>query len=137
MDTGSAFASINWIAVAIAVIAPFMLGALWYGPLFGKAWMEEMGFTEESIKAGNPAKIYGFALLLNVVMVVNLAMFLGPEANLMFGMMAGLFTGLGFVAAMTGVQYLFEMRPMRLFLINGGYSTVAFTVMGTILGAMN
>ena len=137
MDTASAFDSINWIAIIVAILAPFVLGGLWYGPLFGKAWMAEMGFTEESLKDANPLQIYGGALALNLVMATNLAMFLGGEADLLFGLMAGLFTGLGFVAAMTGVQYLFERRSLRLFLINGGYSTAAFTLMGTILGAIH
>jgi hypothetical protein len=37
------------------------VGALWYGPLFGKAWMEEAGMTIEKIEDANMAKIYGVA----------------------------------------------------------------------------
>jgi hypothetical protein len=33
-----------------------------------------------------------------------------------------------------GVTYLFERRPLALWVINGGYHTVAFVVMGAILG---
>ena len=70
-------------------------------------------------------------------MLKNLAMFLGPEADTTFGAMAGFFTGFGFVAALIGVQYLFEGRSLRLFLINGGFATLSFTVMGATLGALN
>jgi hypothetical protein len=35
----------------------------------------------------------------------------------------------------TGIQYLFEMRSLLLFLINAGYSIVTLTAMGAILGA--
>src|ERR1044071_9095683 len=35
---------LNWLAIAIAVIANFIFGFLWYTPLFGKAWGKEMGF---------------------------------------------------------------------------------------------
>lgn len=34
---------INMLGVGIAVIANFVLGWLWYGPIFGKAWAIEMG----------------------------------------------------------------------------------------------
>ena len=137
MDTATAFSTINWLAVIVAVLAPFMVGGLWYGPLFGKAWMAEFGFTEESLAGRNQAKIFGGALFLNLIMAVNLAMFLGPEADTTFGAMAGFFTGFGFVAALIGVQYLFEGRSLRLFLINGGFATLSFTVMGATLGALN
>ncbi|MBK7243776.1 MAG: DUF1761 domain-containing protein [Saprospiraceae bacterium] len=35
---------INMTAIAIAVVANFVLGFLWYTPLFGKAWGKEMGY---------------------------------------------------------------------------------------------
>ena len=34
--------SINYLAVGLAVIANFILGWIWYTPLFGKAWAREM-----------------------------------------------------------------------------------------------
>jgi hypothetical protein len=49
---------------------------------------------------------------------------------------AGFFTGAFWITAMLGIFFLFEGRPLRQFLINGGYTTVALTVMGSILGAM-
>jgi hypothetical protein len=33
---------VNWIAVVVAVVLLEGLGMLWYGPLFGKAWMAAM-----------------------------------------------------------------------------------------------
>lgn len=36
--------NINFTAVLVAVVANFILGFLWYTPLFGKAWVKEMGF---------------------------------------------------------------------------------------------
>ena len=34
---------INWIAILVAVVANFILGFVWYTPLFGKVWAKEMG----------------------------------------------------------------------------------------------
>jgi hypothetical protein len=34
-----------------------------------------------------------------------------------------------------GILYLFEHRPLKLFLVNGGYCMLALVIMGGILGA--
>jgi hypothetical protein len=38
------------------------------------------------------------------------------------------------VAASFGINYLFEQKSFTLFLVNGGYHTVQFTLYGLILG---
>jgi hypothetical protein len=136
MDPATAFLAINWLAVLAASVSAFVIGGLWYGPLFGKAWMDITGITEEMMAQRNQIMIFGFSFVLNVIMAVNLAMFIGAEAGIVFGVAAGFFTGAFWVSAMLGVFFLFEGRPLKLFLINGGYATVSLTVMGTILGAM-
>ena len=51
---------VNWIAIVVAAVASFLLGGLWYSPvLFGKAWQRETGLTDEQLKKGNMAKIFG------------------------------------------------------------------------------
>ena len=68
-------------------------------------------------------------------MAVNLAMFLNaPATTLAFGAIAGLLAGAGWVATGIGIVALFENRSWKYVLINGGYLTVALTVMGAILG---
>ena len=62
------------------------------------------------------------------------AMFLGPAPALGLAVGAGFAAGLGWVATSYGITYLFEHRSLKLFLINGGYHTVQFTLIGLILG---
>lgn len=51
--------NINYLAVGIAAVAAFGLGALWYSPvLFGKRWQHNLGFTDESLQQGNMGKTY-------------------------------------------------------------------------------
>lgn len=135
MDPATAFSAINWLAVLAASVSAFVLGGIWYGPLFGKPWMALTGVTEEVMAARNQGMIFGGAFVLTLIMVINLAMFIGPEADLVFGAMAGFFAGAFWIAAMMGVIYLFEGRPLKLFLIEAGYAAVAMTLMGAILGA--
>jgi hypothetical protein len=134
MDPATAFSAINWLSVLGAAVSAFVVGGLWYGPLFGKAWMAETGVTEETMANRNQAKIFAGAFVLNLVMVVNLAMFVGPGVGVAYGAAAGFFTGAFWIAAMLGVFYLFEGCSLKLWAINGGYAVVALTLMGSILG---
>ena len=135
MDASQVVSHLNWLAVIVAAIVGFPLGALWYGPVFGKAWMAATGITPERAKQANMAKIYGTTLLLNLVISTSLAMFIGPGSTLQEGLFAGFMAGLTFVAAAIGITYLFEFRSLKLWAINAGYQVVVFSLMGVILGA--
>jgi len=128
--------AINWLAVFAAAASAFIIGGLWYGPLFGKVWMNANGYSEEDLAKRSMPLVFDVSFLLMLAAAVNLAMFIGPEATMAFATMAGLAAGLGWVATFLGVIYLFEKRPAALWLVNGGYCVVALTVMGAILGAM-
>ncbi len=125
----------HYPAVLTATLISFVIGGLWYSPiLFAKAWMQASGVTEAQARSANLARIFGLALLANLVIAFNLSAFLGAKATLQFGFFAGLATGLGWVAMSLAVIYLFEQRSLKLWLINSGYQVVAYTVMGGILG---
>ena len=136
MDAGTAVANINWLSVIIAAVSSFMVGGIWYGPLFGKAWMEGFGFTEDQLSQRNMPMVFGVSLLLALIASINLEMFISAEADLAFGLFAGFAAGLGWVATFLGILYLFEKRSLQVYFINAGYCVVALTLMGAILGAM-
>jgi hypothetical protein len=122
-------------AVLTAGVASMILGGLWYSPmLFGKAWSAASGVTEEQARSANMAKIMGAAFVLAVIGAAVFAMFLGPKPAPLFATAAGLSAGLCWVAGSFGINYLFEQRPLRLFLINGGYHTLQYTLIGAVLG---
>src|SRR3954469_9198686 len=127
---------LNIWAVVVAAVSTFLIGGLWYSPaVLGKIWMRENGFSEEDMKKGNMAKIFGLAFVLGLIAAINLAMFLGPTADVSSGAFYGFLAGFGWVATFVGTHYLFERKSFTLFLINAGYSIVALTVMGVILAA--
>jgi Protein of unknown function (DUF1761) len=132
---GNPMDAVNWLAVLAATVSMFVLGALWYGPLFGKAWMRASGITEEQARQANMAKVFGLSFVLTLLAAFALAMFIGPEATAGFGVFAGFMTGAFFIATAMGVVYLFEQRPFALWAIDSGYHIVGFTIMGAILGA--
>jgi hypothetical protein len=130
------FSDINWLAVAVAVIASFVIGSLWYGSLlFQKPWMQATGMTFEKGKQANMLVTFGGTAVLNLLIAIAIALLAGPHAGWKMGLHTGLFSALFFVATSLGVIGLFEQRPFKLWLINAGYQLVVFALMGTIIGA--
>ncbi|MEM9404001.1 MAG: DUF1761 domain-containing protein [Pseudomonadota bacterium] len=129
--------ALNWLAVVVAALSAFMIGAIWYGPLFGKAWQRSSGLTDEDIQQGHPGKIYGGAFVLNIIAAFGMGMViqLHPSPDLGSGLNIGALIGLAFVATTFGINYLFAQKPLRLYLIDAGYMVVLMSIMGTVLGA--
>ena len=126
---------INLWAVFAAALSAFVLGGAWYSPLlFGMAWQRASGLSDEQVKGGHPALIYGGSFVLSLIAAVVFAMFLGPRPALGLALGAGAAAGLCWVAASFGINYLFERKTLALFLINGGYHTLQFTLYGLVLG---
>ena len=122
-------------AILAAAASAFLLGGLWYSPLlFGRAWQRDTSLSDDDLRRRNPALLFGGSFVLSLVAAFVFAMFLGPHPALAFALGAGASAGLCWVAASFGINYLFERRSLRLFLINGGYHALQFTLYGLLLG---
>lgn len=128
--------TLNYPAVLVAALSGFALGGLWYSPLlFANAWMKDSDLTHQLVATGNKGKIFGFTAFFLLMMSFNLAMFLADDkTDLAWGATAGFLAGIWTFCAIA-IHSLFELKGWRLIFINGGYSTVALTIMGAILGA--
>jgi hypothetical protein len=127
---------INYPAVLVAALSSFVIGFLWYSPfLFGNVWLKEAGLSKDKVGQANMIKIFGLSFLLAIIICFNLAAFLGQGAGLSWGITAGALAGIGWVAASLGILYLFEQKPLKLFLINAGYQAVTYIIAGGIIGA--
>ena len=127
---------INYLAILVCAITSFVIGGLWYGPLFGKSWMAAVGKTEEEIKEKfNPAKTYGLAFVGHFVEALVLAYLLSLTGALTIaeGLRVGLAAWLGFTAATFYINYLFEGYKIRLLYINTGFHFVFILVSSVIL----
>lgn len=133
--------NINFLAVTAAALSTFVVGWLWYGPLFGRAWMSAVGLSTEDLKEGSMIRLFGLAFVFELIMAINLALFfygsaegakaIGASSGALYGFM----TGFGWVFFALAVNSLYERKTWKYIFINGGYWTVAFTIMGLILGA--
>jgi hypothetical protein len=136
MNLAYSLAGINWLAVVVATVIAFAIGGLWYSKaLFGSAWLEEVGLTEEAANNANMPKTFGGTFVLQFLAVTAIAALIGTDSSWLSGLYSGLLIGIFWIATAYGITYLFEQRSMRLFLINAGYNVVLFAIVGTIIGA--
>ncbi len=129
--------SIEWLPTLIATFSAFIVGGLWYSPLlFAKAWQRETGLSDEQLAAANKALIFGVSFVLCLVAAIAFSMVIGRDPSFMMAFHSGVGIGVFWVATSFGVNYLFELKSVKLWLINAGYHVVQFTVYGLVFGLM-
>jgi hypothetical protein len=134
---------INMTAVLVAVAANFILGFLWYTPLFGKAWCREHGFdgsikptTGELVKGmifmviGNFFMAYVFAHNMAAWSFVPGSASMSATENILSS--AG-FTWLGFYLPVDIGVVTWERKSWKLFGINTSYHFLMLLVAAVIL----
>ena len=128
---------VSLLATVVATVLGFALGALWYGPLFGKRWMAAVGMTLEEIqKDFSPVKTYGATFVLGLIASYAFGLYVGPNPGRAFSIVAGASAGLCWVATSLATNYLFERRSVALIAINGGYHAVRFALIGLAFGLL-
>jgi hypothetical protein len=133
----AALGSLNWLAVVAVAIIGFLIGWLWYGPLFGKVWLAEMKITPESIKSGNynMPRLFGSSFAYTLVSTFALTWLLRARGTTepVHGAELGVVLGLLIVGARMANGGLWEQRTFRLQAINIGHEVALFAVQGAIL----
>lgn len=127
----------NWLTIIVAAAAGFVVGGLWYGPLLGKAWMAEHGFTEEELAKGNMVQIYGTTFVLSLISALFLGHLLAhfdPGTRGIMMISSGI--AVGFVIPALATNYLFSRASLKLFLIDAGYWLFFYIAMGAIFALM-
>ena len=67
------------------------------------------------------------AVCMNLLDVDYFAILVAALSSFMLG-------GIFWISSSLGLSYIFEQRPLKLFLINGSYCILQFSLMGLILG---
>jgi hypothetical protein len=133
MTKGILMANANLLAILAAAATGFLIGGLWYGPLFGKAWMAEHGFTEAQLRGGNMLRIYGLTSAFSVLSAVFLGHLLAFfDTNARATLMISVGISLGYIIPAIGTNYLFSRKSGRLFAIDAGYWLVFYAAMGLV-----
>ena len=128
---------VNLLAVLVAGILPMIVGALWYGPLFGKRWLALMEMTAEEIQEDfNPLKTYGVSFVLSLVTAFVLAQLIaqvGSGDAAMVGVHVALMALVGFVIPVANQSVAYEKRKAGLAWLNIGYNGVALLAQAVLI----
>lgn len=137
---------LNWGAIASAAFAAFVIGWIWYGPLFGAPWAKALGLKmNKKPELGFMVKAMGLHLLGAVVTSYVLAHtsqvwrpsvwgYPGQDGSAAaYGCMAAFFTWIGFYVPNQSGQCTWGGKPWKLFFINAGHDLTILLVMAQIL----
>lgn len=132
---------INFIAVFFGAVASMVIGSVWYGPLFGRRWMELNGGDPNDIekckemqKEAMPLYLVQFGL--SLVQLYVLAHFVAAWKDAS-GVETSLWIWLGFVMPTVAGLSMWNSQPGKtkwaLFLLSAGYQLLSFIAFGLIL----
>lgn len=124
----------NWWAILTATALAFVLGDLWYGPIFGKAWMAAIGKTEDELQPSPTPFIVSFFTALITAMVLAWLVQALQVSSWQGGAMLGAGMGVGFIATAMASDSAFCGWGLNLWLIQSGYRVVYSILMGALLG---
>lgn len=124
---------INYLAVVLGAAAFFLVGMIWYGALFGKAWQKEL--WPEGTPRGNmsPPVLFGLCFLAELVVAWMFGHMLArvqPPSHVIWMMAFGF--GATIMTPAIAINYLFQQRSLKLFLIDAGHVVFGTLAMGAV-----
>jgi hypothetical protein len=127
-------ANANFLAILVAALSGFLIGGIWYGPLFGKVWQREAGVSQEAMGETSPYKLFGLTFLFSVLSAVFLGHLLASTgvSKPHVIMMISVGVAIGFIIPAFGTNYLFGRKSGTLFVIDAGYWVVYYAAMGGV-----
>lgn len=134
----------NLFAILVGTIIPLLTGFIYYHPkVFGKAWMMSLGITEDDLKKGNMAMIFGITLVMSFLMSWFLLYNVdGPGQEGQYDSFGhGAFHGLEFAMMIAMpvmvINGLFERKNFKYLLINVLFWTITLIIMAGSIDALN
>lgn len=129
---------LDLLTIALAALAFFVVGAIWYGMLFGKAWQKAAGLSDAEMQGGNMALIFGLTLAFELLIALVLAhQFAMTGASDRAIMMIAIGFGAFIMTPAIGINYLYQRKSGTLFAIDAGHFVVGMAALGGVFALMN
>lgn len=134
---------INYWAVLVCGVIAMFVGYLWYGPLFGKKWLEIIGANAQDLAARekmqkSAGKLYVVQFVLVLFQVWVLAYFIQGWQEVS-GVANALWIWAAFIMPTVAAASMWNNDSARVswarFLLQTGYQLVVFVIFGLILAA--
>jgi len=128
---------VNWLAILIAAIADWLLGAVWF-TVFANQWRAGIRMPADQLQQYMSHPFfwpYIISFVASLVIAYCIARVVaGSETHGLFrGIIAGILIGLAAAAAMI-TEMVFEVRAGSFIVISAGYPLVGSILMGIIIG---
>ncbi|MCA9364228.1 DUF1761 domain-containing protein [Candidatus Kaiserbacteria bacterium] len=132
---------INYLAIVVGTIIATVVAAIWYGPIFGKKWMEIVGADPADIAARERMQksakpLYLIQILLTAFQVLILA-HLVADTTTVSGVTRAFWIWAGFVMPTIAATAMWNNDSARIswarFLIQSGYQLIVFLIFGALL----
>ena len=128
------FDGINLVAVLVAGIASFGVGAIWYG-LLSKAWMRSTGLDENDAQPSIPLFIGTFFGLLVMAFVFAGVIYHAGPVTIENGLLSAALIWTGFVAMSMAINHRYQKLSWSLTFIDGGHWLAVLMAQGAVIGA--
>jgi hypothetical protein len=129
------FLNVNYLALALAVVAGMIVGAIWYGVL-AKQWMKAANVGPDELDQQPTLYIIAAACLFIMAWMMSGILIHFGTMSLMGGLNMGAFLWLGFVVTTITVNHRFQGSSWGLTFINCGHWLAVLLVQGAIIGWM-
>ncbi len=131
--------SINFWAVIVCAVLSMVVGAVWYGPLFGKKWCEIIGADPNNKDMQKKVGLlYAIQFIITLLQLSVLAIIIQGSTRQTSGIEIALWAFVGFVLPIIAGSSLWNNETTKnawaRFLIQSGYQLIMFVVYGLILG---
>jgi hypothetical protein len=140
---------VNVLAVLAAVVASFIFGWLWHGPVFGKVWMRLMNMSEnfrpqasemvKSIIIGLVGTVLMAYVLVHSTLVWRPSVWglSGDQAPYVYGFFSGFFVWLGYIVPVLLNKVAWERRSWKLFGFSATYQFFNLQLLAMIIAYLN
>lgn len=133
---------INYWAVLVCSVLAMVLGAIWYGPIFGKKWTKIAGGNPDDLEARKKmqreaGKLYALQFLLGLFQIWVLAYYISGWQGVS-GVENALWIWAAFIMPTVAASSMWNNDSAKVawarFFIQAGYQFVLFIILGLILG---
>src|ERR1700681_3990360 len=127
----------NYLGIVVGSIVFWLFGWVWYGMIFGTAWMAAVGKTQAAaMAAGYTPMIVSFVAGLFIAYCFDNMLWHYERGDAVKGAQVGFLTGVCIAATTLIISYSYQGRPVGLMLIDGGYFVIGFVITGAVVGAL-
>jgi hypothetical protein len=133
---------INYLAALVCAVIAMFVGFLWYGPIFGKKWLEITGANNVDAERRKEMmkgvwKLYITQFLLALFQIIVLAFYIKGWTDAS-GLENALWIWAAFVMPTVAAASMWNNDSAKVswarFLLQAGYQLVIFAIFGLVLG---